>query len=122
MKGVLISMLFLGAALAAIAPVLSTIYVDAYPQDPVKRQALDQCYQANHGFNRLLADERADCYRRFVPVAPPALPLARAVEPHVAVNFVDLRQAEARGRQPTSDVYTRQQNSASLQVIRAAED
>jgi hypothetical protein len=122
MKGTLISSLFLGAAVAAVSPVLSTIYADAYPGDPIKRQALAQCYQADHGFNRLLADERAACYQRFAPVAPPALPLARAAEPQIAVNFVDLWQAQARGRQPAHDLRIQQQNSAALRLIRAQQN
>jgi hypothetical protein len=120
MKGLLLSALFVGAVVAAVSPVVSTIYADAYPQDPVKRQALDQCYEADHGFNRLLADERADCYRRFMPAAAPVMPLARVVEPHLAANFVDLWQAQARGRQPRNDVRTQQLNAAALRSIRAS--
>ena len=118
MKGVLISALFLGATVAAVSPLLSTVYGDAYPADPGKRQALDQCYEADHGFNRLLANDRASCYRRFLPAAPSVLPLARAGRPYLAANFVDLWQAQARGHQPMSDVRTQQQNAAALRAIR----
>jgi len=120
MKGLLISALFAGAVVAAVTPALSTIYADAYPQDPVKRQALDECYQTDHGFNRLLADERAACYQRFVPPAPPALPLAAAGQPQLAANFVDLWQAQGRGHQPMNDVRTQQQNTAALRLIRGS--
>jgi hypothetical protein len=119
MKGVLISALLVGAVAATMSPMITAIYHDAYPQDPGKRQALDQCYQADHAFNRLLASERAACYER---LAPPSLPVARAGAGYAAANFVDLWQAQSRGHQPMDDVRTQQRNAASLRSIRASAD
>jgi len=120
MKGVLLAAVFAAGIGVALTPVVSTIYADAYPQDPMKREALAQCSRADREFNRLLADERAACYRRFLPEPPPALPVAQAEEPHVAANFVDLWQAQARGHQPAGDVRTQQRNGDALRLIRAS--
>jgi hypothetical protein len=98
-----------------IPPELNDAYAAAYPQDPLERQALDLCYQADQRFNRLNPDERAACYARALPAAPPAL----ASAPHSPVNFVDLRQAQGRGRQPPGDVRSAQQNGETMRLIRA---
>jgi len=37
---------------------------DAYPADPFKSSALENCLAADHGFVRYFPEERARCYAR----------------------------------------------------------
>ncbi|MBV9862569.1 MAG: hypothetical protein JO267_10525 [Alphaproteobacteria bacterium] len=119
MKALLIGALFAGAVTVAVTPVLSTVYADAYPQDPSKRQALAHCIDADRGFNRLIATERAACYGRYVPAQAPQAQGPRP-QPHIAANFVDLWKSQARGHQPVNDVRLQQQNAEALRLIRSS--
>ena len=110
MKGLMLSCLLAGAAVIAVTPVLSTVYADAYPTDPLKHAALERCVESSSGFNRLLAAERAACYARLIPT-PAAIQQAKAPPAQVAaVNFVDMMHSAARGRQPQNDVRVEQEN------------
>jgi hypothetical protein len=42
-------------------------YTAAYPSDPAKEAAMQQCIEHNKNFNRLDADDRQACYRKYLP-------------------------------------------------------
>jgi hypothetical protein len=42
-------------------------YTAAYPSDPAKAAAMQQCIEHNKNFNRLDADDRQACYRKYLP-------------------------------------------------------
>ena len=76
MKLLTITAIATAALLLALAPVVSTIYGEAYPGDGAKRAALDACALADPGFNRLNAGERARCYARVLQTPPADSPQA----------------------------------------------
>ncbi len=121
MKGLMISALLAAAVIFAVTPVASTVYADAYPKDPLKRQALEACFHANPGFNRLLAAERAGCYERLMRAqAPTSLP-NQGRQLHIpAANFVDLWQAAGRGHLPQNDIRFQQHNAEALRQLHSA--
>lgn len=74
-------------------------YNAAYPPDPGKAAALNQCIGENRGFNRLDPDDRERCYRRYL-AAPSPVELPPVTSPfyayspsHLAGN--DIRRQEA---------------------------
>jgi hypothetical protein len=73
MKGWSIAGLLLASVALALTPAISTIYREAFPAEPIKRAALAACTQADAGFRRLIADDRAKCYARQLPAPPPPL-------------------------------------------------
>lgn len=77
----------------------------AYPEDPAQALALTSCAAASPGFVRLSENDRAGCYQRFQALRPVKVE---------APNFVDLRAAAGRGRQPKNDIVTQQQNAQYL--------
>ncbi len=121
MKGLTISALLAVAVVIAVTPVVSTVYADAYPADPVKSQALALCSAADDGFNRLLATERAACYEQFLPAHPASSAQQSQGRPvHIpTANFVDLWQAQGRGRMAQDDIRFQQQTADSLHELRA---
>lgn len=77
MKGLSIAASLLAAVVLALTPTVSTIYREAFPAEPTKRAALAACAQANPGFRRLIADQRAKCYARQYQTTPPVDPVPR---------------------------------------------
>lgn len=73
MKVLAIAAIVTAAFLVALAPAIGAIYGDAYPGDSKKRAALAACSASEAGFSRLLAEDRAQCYARFL-AAPPTEP------------------------------------------------
>ena len=73
MKGLSIATVLFAAIALALTPTISTIYREAFPAEPTKRAALATCAQADPGFRRLIAEQRAQCYARQLQApAPPA--------------------------------------------------
>jgi len=70
----------LGSVALALTPAISTIYREAFPAEPVKRAALAACAQADPGFHRLIAGDRARCYARQLQLPPPPDPVPRSEE------------------------------------------
>jgi hypothetical protein len=62
MKLAAIGALVFASMLIALAPAVSTLYGEVYPQDSAKKEALRQCYKTDPAFNRLIAVARAACY------------------------------------------------------------
>jgi len=77
MKGLSIAAALLVSVALALAPTISTVYREAFPAEPTKRAALAACAQADPGFNRLIAGERAKCYARQLQAPPPLDPVPR---------------------------------------------
>jgi hypothetical protein len=57
-------------------------YTAAYPSDPAKEAALQQCISENSGFNRLDTDDRTYCYRRYLWTIPGVLKASVAQSAH----------------------------------------
>jgi hypothetical protein len=67
------------------------VYRAAYPNDPVKREALDQCARGISGFSRLNEAARENCYAVFANRMDAS---ARDYSPsHLPVNDVRRQQA-----------------------------
>lgn len=63
-------------------------YTAAYPADPAKEAAMQQCIEHNKNFNRLDADDRQGCYRKYLPpTANPAGAGAIAASPSGAPYY-----------------------------------
>src|SRR5436190_24107561 len=73
------------------------LYDLLYPGDPVKREALEQCFMADYKFNRLNPIEREACYKQKLappPVAAAVAPPSIPPRPHLPqANQVDLRRS-----------------------------
>jgi hypothetical protein len=80
MKGLAIAASLLGSVALALAPAISTICREAFPGEPGKRAALAACAQADPGFHRLIAGDRARCYARHLQAPPPPDPVPRSEE------------------------------------------
>jgi hypothetical protein len=80
MKGLSIAAALFASVTLALTPTIATIYREAFPAEPEKRAALAACAEADPGFRRLIAEQRAQCYARqlLAPEAP--LPVPRALE------------------------------------------
>jgi hypothetical protein len=84
MKALSVAAFLLASVALALAPAFSMIYREAYPVEAGKRAALAACAEADGGFDRLIADQRAQCYARQLqaPERPEEVPrseqLARA--------------------------------------------
>ncbi len=70
LKILTIAALVLAGVATALAPVLSTLYAEAFPTDPGKEQALRLCGSQDPGFNRLIAASRTACYERNLNAQP----------------------------------------------------
>jgi hypothetical protein len=77
-------------------------YNAAYPSDPLKQAAIEQCVTENHNFNRLDADDRKHCYRKGLGTA--AVELAPAPSPSYAYSPSHLAGNDVR-RQEANDSY-----------------
>jgi hypothetical protein len=66
--------LLIAVLLASVA--IGVVDIDAvaawwlamYPSDPEQTTALQLCYIENHQFNRMSADARHDCYKKWLPI------------------------------------------------------
>jgi len=67
MRALSVAGFLVAAALLALLPAVSTIYREAYPAEAARRAALAACAQADPGFDRLIARQRASCYARQLP-------------------------------------------------------
>jgi hypothetical protein len=101
-----------GAALLAAYPnVVRGYYLDIYPTDPAKQQALELCFLQDHRFNRLDANERESCYRHaLLPIQSAAASMDDLPPP----NAVDLQRAAAQGSLPRNDVRRAEQTQSAL--------
>ena len=80
MKGLAIAASLLGSVVLAFTPAISTIYREAFPDEPTKLAALAACAQADPGFHRLIAGERAKCYAHQLQTPPAPVPVPRREE------------------------------------------
>jgi hypothetical protein len=80
MKCLSVASLLLASVALALAPAITTIYREAFPSELVKRAALTACAQADSGFDRLIAVERAKCYARQLQTVPAPEPVPRSQE------------------------------------------
>jgi hypothetical protein len=81
-------------------------YFAAYPANPAKEAAIQQCLAANPDFNRMDADDRQQCYRESLASAPVAITVAVAPtpSPYYAYNPSHLAANDIR-RQQANDAY-----------------
>ena len=87
---------------------IRNVYLDVYPSDPAKRQALELCFLQDQAFNRLDAGQRDTCYRHAL-VATQAQ--NGATRPYrVDANAIDLQRAAAAGSMPRNDIRLLEQN------------
>jgi len=86
-------------------------YLEIYPTDPAKKQALELCFLQDHKFNRLDADQRENCYKHAL-VPAQSMASQMAVDPPAA-NEVDLRRAAASGHMPKNDIRRLEQNETA---------
>jgi hypothetical protein len=77
-------------------------YFAAYPSDPVKAEALNQCASSQPNFNRLDAIDRDQCYSALAVRAP--VGMAPVPSPSYAHNPSHLPGNDIR-RQEASDTY-----------------
>ena len=77
-------------------------YNAAYPADPAKAAALQECISHNKSFNRLDGDDRQACYRQYIPAMPVAV--APTPSPSYAFNPSNLPGNDIR-REQANDGY-----------------
>ena len=80
MKVLSIAAILLASVTLALMPAVSTIYREAFPAEPTKRTALSACAEADPGFHRLIAEQRAQCYAQQLQAPEAPLPAPRALE------------------------------------------
>ena len=80
MKGLSIAAILLASVALPLAPAVTTIYREAFPAEPAKRAALAACAQADPGFRRLIAEQRAQCYVRQLQAPEMPLPVPQTLE------------------------------------------
>ena len=85
---------------------ISDLYRAAYPDDPVKREALDECSRGIPNFNRLDPAARENCYANFSGRIAVALPYNPS---HLPLN--DIR------RQEGFDGYRSAQGAFNVSII-----
>jgi hypothetical protein len=94
--------------IAAMHPgAVKAFYLDIYPNDPARAQALDLCFTENHAFNRLDAGQRDTCYRHILYSVSEVS--SASLAPPV-VNPIDLQRAAGLGSLPRNDVRQEQQS------------
>lgn len=77
-------------------------YNAAYPSDPAKAAALQECISHDKSFNRLDGDDRQACYRQYVRAIPVAV--APTPNPYYAFNPSNLPGNDIR-REQANDGY-----------------
>jgi hypothetical protein len=110
----LAAIIVMGGGVAAVYPgAIRNLYLDVYPSDPAKRQALEMCFLQDHQFNRLDADEREVCYRHeLMSDATADGPLS--VQPQA--NAVDLHRSAATGSMPRNDIRRHEEMQNALHL------
>jgi hypothetical protein len=82
-------------------------YAAAYPSDPAKEAAMRQCVARDKNFNRLDADDRQACYRKYLP--PTAISAAPASAGPTAAPYYPYSPSHLPGndirRQEANDNY-----------------
>jgi hypothetical protein len=111
MKWGLLAVVVIGGIAAVHPKAISSLYLDVYPADPAKRQALELCFLQNRDFNRLDAGQRENCYRQVL--APAETKSGSAL---VAANPIDLSRAAAAGHMPRNDVRRTEQTQNALHL------
>jgi hypothetical protein len=97
---------------AAMHPgAVKAFYLNIYPEDPAKAQALDLCFTENHAFNRLDAGQRDSCYRH---ILSSVTEISSASLAPPAINPVDLQRAVGQGSLPRNDVRRAEQTQDVL--------
>ncbi|HVH78499.1 MAG TPA: hypothetical protein VM782_03860, partial [Stellaceae bacterium] len=79
-------------------------YNAAYPSDPAKAAAMEQCISENKYFNRLDGDDRARCYHRYLDPAPVPMAVAPSPSPYYSYSPSHLPGNDVR-RQEANDSY-----------------
>jgi hypothetical protein len=111
-RGLLAAIVVSAGGVAAVHPkAISSLYLDVYPTDPAKRQALELCFLQDERFNRLDADERENCYRHVLMPVETTAGLAPA-----EANPIDLRRAAALGHLPRNDIRRTEQTQDALHL------
>jgi len=110
----LAAVIVVGGSVAPDVPgAIGSLYLNVYPSDPAKRQALELCFLQDHTFNRLDADQREICYRHALTLdeaadgALPARPQA---------NEIDLQRSAAAGSMPRNDIRRREETQNALHL------
>jgi hypothetical protein len=103
-----------GGVAAAYPNALRSYYLDLYPTDPGKRQALEMCFLQDHKFNRLDADERENCYRH--ALLPTQAVAGTSAVDQAQANAIDLRRAAAEGTLPRNDVRRSERTDSALHL------
>ena len=98
-----------GALVAMHPGAVRAFYLDIYPEDPAKAQALTLCFAENHAFNRLDSSERDACYRHVLQSAGEVAAASMAT-----ANAVDLRRAAGQTGMPRNDVRRLEQTETLL--------
>ena len=114
---VLVVLLAIGAGVAMTHPEVVDGMVDEFLEqfnfgDPTKQHALNECFFADHKFNRLDPAERDACYRQHATETAEAavVPAPMPPPPHLPqVNQMDLRRSAGLGRMPNNDIRAQQQ-------------
>jgi hypothetical protein len=88
------------------------LYLELYPSDPAKAEALELCFAENHAFNRLDPGEREGCYRRLLQAAGEVANAQMAAA--AVVNAVDLRHAAGLGGMPRNDVRRQEETDSFI--------
>jgi hypothetical protein len=111
------AVIVVAGSVAAVHPeAIRNFYLDVYPSDPGKREALELCFLQDHKFNRLDAEERDTCYKHaLVPTATDAaVGIVPADQPQP--NEVDLRRDAAAGSMPRNDVRRHEETQNALHM------
>jgi hypothetical protein len=112
-KTMLTAVIVVGAGLVAAYPnVVRGYYLDLYPSDPAKKQALELCFLQDHKFNRLDADQRENCYRH--ALLPIQVIAGMSMVEIPQANAVDLQRAAAQGHLPRNDIRRAEQTQSTL--------
>ena len=79
-------------------------YTAAYPSDPGKAAAIEQCIGENKNFNRLDVDDRARCYHKYLEPGPVPMAVAPSPSPYYSYSPSHLPGNDVR-RQEANDSY-----------------
>ncbi|HEV2187168.1 MAG TPA: hypothetical protein VGR70_08160 [Stellaceae bacterium] len=93
-------------------------YRAAYPSDPAKREALEQCAHIDQSFNRLDMIDRDKCYKAILARVPAAAaaPVVAAPGPSFAQNPSHLPGNDIR-RQEANDHYRLAQIVGAASIV-----
>jgi hypothetical protein len=101
---------------AAMHPAaVRAFYLDIYPSDPAKAEALNLCFAERHTFNRLDPGEREECYSHILQSLG-AVSSASIAGP--APNAIDLKRSAGQGGMPKNDVRREEETQSASQLTR----